>query len=397
MTRRHTWISPACRARSATRFAVVAAAVGAALAVSPAQADVIVGGNPAPRLAGYASDAATLQSSAVATSTFRGSLRLQSCGAFSNSQGWSCRTIVDRQDYQANRVAQTTTSSDAVSADRTNQSFNVSGTLAAFADYTIATASARAQTGYGSNKAEATARNAATWSETRVRDADNAELRTEEGFVSSSIAAASSLWTEVITAAADGVVKLLFSLKLHAAQIYTTFLGITPGGSEGFEMREGSGFAELAVQLFDLDQPTQYGDGDTEPYVDGFALVAEALIQHDASDPNGTQTFELVFDARAGGRYSLVSLLALEVMDNARLDLFGTASLDRIEVTSGQQLTFASRTNYLVCDPVCPSVEPEPDPGGGTVPEPGTLLLSLAAVLGVATSRGRRRRATPAR
>lgn len=395
MTRRHTWIGPAGRARSATRFAAVAAAVGAALAVSPAHADVVVEGNPAPLLAQYASDAATLQSSAVATSTFRGSLRLQSCGAFSNSQGWSCRTIVDSEDFQANRVAQTTTSSGLASAERTGQSFNVSGTFAAFADYDIATASARAQTGYGSNKAEATARNAATWSETRVLDADDSTLRTEEGFVSSSIAAASSLWTEAITAAADGVVKLVFSLKLHAAELYAMFSGTVPDA--GATLREGSGFAELAVQLFDLDQPTEYGDGDTEPYVDSFALVAEALVQHDASDPNGTQTFEVVFDARAGGRYSLVSLLALEVMDNARLDLFGTASLDRIEVTSGQQLTFASRTNYLVCDPVCPSVEPEPDPGGGTVPEPGTLLLSLAAVLGVATSRGLRRRQAPGR
>lgn len=391
---RHTFIHRSGPGPSATRLALAAALIGAGLAVSPAQAEVVLEGNPPPALAQYASDAATLQSSAVAISTFRGSLLLQSCGDFSNSQGWSCRTIVDSQDYLANRVEQSTTSSGIVSAERTNQSFNVVGeSFPAFADYEIATAEARAQTGYGSNKAEATARNATTWDETRVRDADDSELKTEEGFVSSSIAAASSLYTEVLTAAADGLVKLVFSLKLHAAQLYAFAGGYGPNNTP----REGDGFAELTVQLFDLDQPMTYGDNEQYPFLDSYALVAESLIQRDPSSPNGTEVFTLEFDAVAGGRYSLVSLLALEVMDNARLDLFGTASLDRIDVTSGQQLTFASRTPYLVCDPVCPSVDPDPDPGNGTVPEPGTLALSLAAAVGMAMTRGRRRRSARGR
>lgn len=379
------------RALAVYRHTLAAALIGAGLACSTAHADIIVDGNPAPMLAPYASNTATIQSSAIATSTFRGSLRLQSCGDFSNSQGWSCRTIVDSQDYQANRVEQSTTSPGIVmSAERTHQSFNVSGSFPAFADYDIATAEARAQTGYGSNKAEATARSAATWDETRVLDADDSTLKTEEGFVSSSIAAARSLYTEVISAAADGLVKLVFSLKLHAAQLYT----LAGGYGQNNTPREGDGFAELAVQLFDLGQPTTYGDGESDPFLDSYAPVAEALLQRDPSSPNGTEVFTLEFDALAGGSYSLVSLLALEVMDNARLDLFGTASLDFIEVTSGQQLSFASGTAYLVCDPVCPSVEPDPDPGTdtGTVPEPGTLMLSLAAVLGLTTSRGLRRR-----
>lgn len=390
MLRRHTAIDRFGRAPSATRFALAAALVGAGLAALPARAGIVGIGEEPPALAQYAADAATLQSSAVATSTFRGSLQLQSCGDFSNSQGWSCRTIVDSQDYQANRVEQSTGSSGIVSAQRTNQSFNVGGSFPAFADYSIATAEARAQTGYGSNKAEATARGATTWDETRVRDADDSDLKTEEGFVSSSIAAARSLYTEVITAATDGLVKLVFSLKLHAAQLYALAGGYGPNNAP----REGDGFADLTVQVFDLDRPTTYGDGEQNPFLDSYELVAEALIQRNPSSPNGTQVFTLEFDAVAGGRYSLVSLLALEVMDNARLDLFGTASLDRIEVTSGQQLTFASGTVYQVCDPVCPSVGPDPDPGdgngGGTVPTPGTLALSLAGALGMAVTRRRR-------
>lgn len=386
------FMNPTCKgagwAKSFARSAAGVVLIGAGLVISPAHAVMIGIGDPAPALAGYASDAATIQSRAVATSTFYGTLQDRSCVGF-NAQAWSCRDFVDSQDYQANRVEQTTATSDPVSAARTNQAFDTgSGLVGAFADYTIATATARAQTDYGSNKAEATARNAATWSETRYLDGDVGEIKTETDFVSSSIAAASSLWTDVIETVSAGVVKLVFSLKLHAAELFATFIGTVPDAA--VEVRDGDGSAGFTVQLFDLGQPMEYGDGDTYPYVDSYALVAEGLITLLATDPNGTQTLELLFVAEAGGRYSLVSQLVLEVMDNARLDLFGTASLDRIEVEAGQMLTFASGTNYNVCDPVCASVEPDPDPGTGTVPEPATLALLGLGLAGLVVTRRRK-------
>ena len=121
--------------------------------------------------------------------------------------------------------------------------------------------------------------------------------------------------------------------------------------------REGYGFGSFTVQLFDLANPVTYGDGERHPLVDGYALVGEGSILRDVSDPNETLWLELIFDADAGMQYSLVSELSLEVGDDAWLDLFGTASLDRIEIGDGQQLTFASGTRYNV---VGPSVDPIP-------------------------------------
>src|SRR5690606_27826210 len=122
------------------------------LAYSPAHADVIPIGNPAPTLAEFASITASRQSRAVATSTLYGTLRERDCTG--NTQAWSCRDIVDSQDYLTNRIEQTTATSATASAARDNRAFDTNpvytpdGTMlsaGAFADYSIATSSARAQ------------------------------------------------------------------------------------------------------------------------------------------------------------------------------------------------------------------------------------------------------------
>lgn len=322
-----------------------------------------------PTLANLASATPTLYSRAIANSTFYGTLQ-QSCTG-SNSQAWSCREIIESLDPIANSVFNETVTTSTVEAVRGNDSFNFDGS---FADYTIATSEARAQTGFGSNKVEAEARNAVTsWSETRYLDADVGEIKTTEGFTSSSYAAARSVWTDVIEADSDGPINLVFSLDLHAADIFTSFSGSPPIASP--ELREGYAAGALTVQLFDLNTPVTYGDGESSPYIEGYALVADGMIELDATSPNGTTFLELLANVTAGGKYSLVTELTVEAENNAQLDLFGTASLDRIEVAPGQVLSFGSGTAYNV----------------SAVPEPGMLLMSLVG-LGIVAVRLRLRR-----
>lgn len=381
--------APACPKTSRmalSRLTLAAALIGTSLAFSPARADIIIENPAPPSLAEWASTSPQISSRVIVGNTFYGSVVQPGGCVGQNSQMWSCRVIVDSQDIAANSRLSTTTTTSVVTATRNGSDFGN-------ADYAVASATARAQTGYGSNKAEALARSAGSWTETRVQqDVPDAPVTGIEG-TSSSFGAASSRWSDVITAADDGLVKLVFSLKQHAGVTYDGFDGGTPGGmllTDKATGREGIGFGSFTVQLFDLASPVTYGDGEIHPFVDGYALVAGGIIQRDVMDPNGTLWLELVYNAVADRQYSLVSELALEVTDNAWLDLFGTASLDRIEVANGQQLTFASGTRYNV---VGPSVDPDP----GTVPEPGTLLLSVAALLGLGAMRGLRRRRTAAR
>lgn len=348
----------------------VAVLLAGCLMFSKAQANIVIPVDPpTPTLANLASTTPTLYSRAIANSTFSGTLQ-ESCTG-SNSQAWSCRAIIESLDPVANSIMVETVTTSTVEAFRGTDSFNFDDN---FADYTIATSEARAQTDYGSNKVEALARNAvANWSETRIEDISDSTLRTEGGFTSSSYAAAQSVWTDVIEADSDGTINLVFSLQLHAANIFTSFSGITPIANP--EMREGYGSGALTVQLFDLNAPVTYGDGENSPYIEGYALVADGMIELDATSPDGTTFLELLANVTAGGKYSLVTELSVEAENNARLDLFGTASLDRIEVAPDQVLTFASGTAYNV----------------SAVPEPGTLLMSLVG-LGCVAVRLRLRR-----
>lgn len=382
--------TPAClegRRTAPSRLAAAAALIGASLAFSSARADIIIANPAPPSLVEWASASPQISSRVIVYNTFYGSVVKPGGCVGQNSQMWSCREIVNSQDTVANSREMTTTTTSVVTETRSGQDFGDP-------DYAVAQATARAQTTYGSNKAEAIARGAGTWTETRVQqDVANAPVIGIEGN-SSSYGAATSRWSDVITATSDGLVKLVFSLKQHAGAIYSDFIGVgaNPGGmllTDQATAREGDGFGSFTVQLFDLANPVTYGDGEIHPFVDGYALVAGGSILRDARDQNETVWLELTYDAVAGRQYSLVSELGLEVLDNAWLDLFGTASLDRIEVGTGQQLTFASGTQYNV---VGPTVNPGPDPG--TVPEPGTLLLGIAALLGLGATRGLRRRAS---
>lgn len=369
---------PAVRSsRRPCRLSRTALLFAGLLGSAVAQADLIALNPPPPQLLKYASETPSVLSRAFATSTFVGTLQQSCIGG--NSQAWSCREDVDQQDAQANRVEQSTDArSTTASATRDPTAFN-SATV--FADYSVANANSRAQSDFGSNKAEAFARYAGTWDETRVESPNDGAQRKEGPFASSATAGATSVWADAFTASIDGTVRFVFSVTQHRGETYDGLQVPVPGV---FTSNPGDGFGEYLVQLFDLKSSVTYGDGERFPLQDGFALLAEASLGFDTGSPDGKQFLSLEFDAVADGLYSLVSLLSVEVVDNALLDLFGTASLERIEVGEGQQLAFASNTAYRF---VFPDGEPQ-DPG--TVPEPATLALLLCASLAMGATRRRR-------
>lgn len=362
--------------RRASRMALLFAGL---LGSAVAQADPIPVNPPPPQLLEYASETPSVLSRAFATTTFVGSLQVRQGCAGENSQAWACRILVDQRDSLAagNYVSQSTnTQRTTASASRGDTAFdNKDG----FADYQVPVANSRAQSDFGSNKAEALARFAGDWNETRVLSTNDSTQRKEEDFFGRAAAGATSVWADAFTALTGGTVRFVFSVTQHQATVYEGLFHLADG-----ERREGDGFGEYLVQLLDLRSPVTYGDGERFPFQDGFALLAEASLGFDTGSPNGKQFLSLEFDAVADGLYSLVSLLSVEVVDNALLDLFGTASLERIEVGEGQQLAFASGTAYNF---VFPDGEPQ-DPG--TVPEPATLALLLCASVAMGTAHRRR-------
>lgn len=355
VARGRRWLQPATRI-----VRMVGALLLGAAAVSAARADFPIDPRP-PALLEYATPTPQLSSGAVALSDFEGSRRTTTCD--DNWSFWSCREL-----YADAGEDRTQRADDGIAAAerRTGVFPRV--------DHTHAESWARARSGFGSNRAEAHAITSFLWTETRVNGAWDPTTGTIEG-ASSAWAFADSLWSEVLVPDADGPISLAFVLRQHGTASPPG--AALPGPSVPFW---DGGEGVLEVQLFDLDTIVTYDRGDGH-YVDGPALVAADSLVRDWADGAGSDHFQLSFDALAGMRYALVSRLTLSAYNNARIDMYGTAELERILVGPGQSLAFASGTTYTV----------------SVVPEPAAWALMLGG-LGVVLRRaaGRARRPGPA-
>lgn len=332
--------------------------------------------NPPPGLLSYASEVATLESSAGATSVYRGSLRFTPCsdsGAF-----WACRALFDSgfSDLPANQTGSMANDASVVSAERTTSAFDYTDPTpqylySYFADITPATSHARAQTSFGSNRAQAAAWNGRSWTETRVRSASDPTESSINGYTQA-FASASSTYTEILTPDRDGQIILQFELEQHAGSGRPGFSGPT------HDLFSGGADGSLEVQVFDLDRIITYSWGeDAAPNtLDGYAIVGRENTGRDEVEGPGTSFMSIVFDVVAGHRYSVVSQLRVEADDNASVDFYGTASLERILVTPGMNLAVGSGTAYAV------AAIPEPQTGA-------LLLAGLGLVSWVARRRSR--------
>jgi hypothetical protein len=334
--------------------------------------------NPPPNLLQFASSVPTLQSSASAMSTYKGSLRFTPCsdsGAF-----WACRQLIDKRwtDDPGNRTSALVSDTSVASAERRANAFDYTEATPGvnysyFADITPATSFARARTDYGSNKAEAAAWNARSWTETRVQSAWDPEVSSITGY-SQSAAGAFSIYTEVLTPDQDGRIILNFALEQHAGSGRPSFAG------PAYDLFSGDADGTLNVQVFNLDETIEYWWGEnfeTRRTREGFAIVGEDSTGRDLEDGPGTSFMSVAFDAVAGQRYSLVSALRVGADDNASVDFYGTASLASILVTPGMNLAVGSGTTYAVA----------------AIPEPQTYALLLAGLGVVGWAARRRQRA----
>ena len=337
--------------------------------------DILLTENPPPNLLQFASSVPTLQSSASAMSTYRGSLRITPCsdsGAF-----WACRHDIDKR-WTAdpdNRTSALVSGTGVASAERGANAFDYTEATpqinySYFADITPATSHARARTGYGSNMAEAAAWNAREWTETRVQSAWDPVESSITGY-SQSAAGAFSVYTEVLTPDKDGQIILNFALEQHAGSGRPSFAG------PAYDLFSGDAGGTLNVQVFNLDDTIEYWWGESfesRRTQEGFAIVGEDSTGRDRDDGPGTSFMSVAFDVVAGQRYSLVSALRVGADDNASVDFYGTASLASILVTPGMNLAIGSGTTYAVA----------------AIPEPQTYVLLLAG-LGVVGWAARRR------
>jgi hypothetical protein len=332
---------------------------------APAIAQVLVTGdedfglNRPPSLLEYATDQAQLFSSATAVSTYAGSRRAPAIECNESFAFWSCREEFDGGDVftPGNRVTSETTGSNIVSAQR--DAFDFPRT-----DFGQAESRARAAADFGKLRAEAYAANSYFWEETRVLSSEVPDTRTITGSATA-LAFATSRSTEVLTPTADGSITLQFSVTQHPASFSPPY--------SNFPIREafeGFGGGALDVQVFNLDSPVIYLDGERD--VEGFELVGQAS---DGRDTPGTTFFDLTLNLVGGQRYSIISQLFVEAQFDAAVDFFGTASLDRILIEPGQVLAFGSGTAYDIA----------------LVPVPAALpmLLGGLGLLGVASRRRR--------
>lgn len=334
--------------------------------------------NPPPNLLPFASDVPTLQSSASAMSTYKGSLRFTPCsdsGAF-----WACRQLIDKRwtDDPDNRTGAVVSGTGVASAERSTKAFDSTeatsqSNTSYFADITPATSRARARTDFGSNMAEAAAWNARSWTETRVQNAWDSSESSITGY-SQSAAGASSLYTEVFTPDQDGRMMLNFGLKQHAGSGRPSFAG------PAYDLFSAGGGGTLSVQVFNLDDTIEYWWGEsyeTRRTQEGFAIVGEGSTGRDRDEGAGTSFLQVAFDVVAGNRYSLVSELRVGADNNASADFYGTATLESILVTPGMKLAIGSGTTYAVA----------------AIPEPQTYALLLVG-LGLVGWAARRRHQT---
>lgn len=329
----------------------------AALGATTAQAQILPGPSRPPALLAYATDTPQRLSEAAAQSSFDGSRRVPSLDCDDNWRFWSCRELFadegeDRQQVDDGSV---------VTAERRAGVFPR-------VDHTHAESWARARSDYGSNRAEAHAVTSFAWTESRVASAWDPTVTSIEG-ASSGWAIATSLYTEVFTPATADPISLEFVLRQHDTGGSPAVT--MPGPYEPFW---SAGEGVLEVQVFDLDRIVDYRSGETD--VAGPALVGGDSLVRDWGDGAGSSFLQLSLDLAAGGRYALVSRLSVSAFNNARIDMYGTAELERILVAPGQTLGFASGTAYNV----------------SAVPEPAAWASMLAGMTLVAAWVSRRRR-----
>lgn len=324
-----------------------------------------------PALLDYATDTPQRQSSVTAWSTFNGSrleLPCSDSGAF-----WACRKLFDSGDAfeSKNRDSATSTSGSAVTASRGNQVFDSTApSPLKVVDITPATSDARAQTGFGSNKAEATAWNGRYWTENRIESAWDPSMYSIDSDTTSG-AAAWSTYTELLTPSVGGQITLQFGLTQHVGTAQPLRLTGFPGDDY-----EGYGSGSLLIQVFNLDVSAEYWQPDSSFPIEGPLIVGSGEISRTADEGSGKSFLDLVFDVVAGNRYVLVSQLAVVAENNASADFYGTASLERILVTPGMTVDIGSGTAYNIA----------------AVPEPETYAMLLAGLGLVGFAAHRRRR-----
>jgi hypothetical protein len=322
----------------------------ALLAFGSATAQVIIIGDGEdfdlprpPSLLDFANAEPTLYSGASAEAFYQGSRRVPAIECNESFAFWSCR-----EDDYSETLRDDVESFDGstVSAERKASDFERT-------DAGQATSKARAATEFGSLRVEAYAANGSVWEETRVNSSEVPDTRSIIG-QSSAGASAVSRSTEVLLASADGAVSLQFSLANHPGFFQ-------PGGSffANSTPLPADGAADLNVQVFNLDVITQYTSLSLEfQPIDGFLLVGSGSDGRDLEDPAMETFLGITFNAVAGQRYSIVSQLAVSASNDAAMNLFGTASLDRILVQPGQVLSFASGTAYDIAVVPVPAALP---------------------------------------
>ena len=224
-------------------------------------------------------------------------------------------------------------------------------------------ASGRAQSGFGVNRARTSTSLGAAGTDDRGngRDADVRIL---------TVAEAGSRWRDAWTFSEDGTFSAKIALDGHSD--IATSNGFFPStydytASPGF----GDWFYELMV--WDVDNLTQDEDGSDAP-----TLVTSIELQgNDERRASFESLAALEFDFAAGVHYVITADLGVRSRNGHAVDLFSTARLVDVSLSGAAQLTPLSGHDYI---------------GVQAVPEPETwaaLLAGLAMMGGVVRRRRR--------